>query len=214
MGLCSACHTETTNRCSKCKKVYFCSRKCQVKQYKMHKQVCGHLQSMNNLVVGESNEILDMFEVEDDGMFVFRGTFSDLMSQVGDNKVEVTESFFLYLLSSLLYSPDLSIAYHPSPERMWHFHKNTQMQFAIMPSDEVFQVLKGNTEYLFRMVVMKKELCVGFHDGSLVHGTLLYWWDALVSGLESEGKWETLFRQKKIAFDEYRLCLGGRVNQI
>ena len=185
-----------------------------MKQYKMHKQVCGHLQSMNNLVVGESNEILDMFEVEDDGMFVFRGTFSDLMSQVGDNKVEVTESFFLYLLSSLLYSPDLSIAYHPSPERMWHFHKNTQMQFAIMPSDEVFQVLKGNTEYLFRMVVMKKELCVGFHDGSLVHGTLLYWWDALVSGLESEGKWETLFRQKKIAFDEYRLCLGGRVNQI
>ena len=43
--LCDGCRkcvpVHTTQRCSGCKRVYYCSRKCQKKAWKYHKSACG-----------------------------------------------------------------------------------------------------------------------------------------------------------------------------
>ena len=38
---CQFCGKEGALRCSKCKRVYYCSKQCQVRDWPMHKSVCG-----------------------------------------------------------------------------------------------------------------------------------------------------------------------------
>lgn len=38
---CHVCSTETTSKCAGCKKIYYCSQKCQKADWKEHKKVCG-----------------------------------------------------------------------------------------------------------------------------------------------------------------------------
>lgn len=38
--LCQVCGTIATQRCSRCKNVWYCSRECQLKQWKEHKAMC------------------------------------------------------------------------------------------------------------------------------------------------------------------------------
>jgi hypothetical protein len=39
---CTVCHSNKDGifKCSKCKKTYYCSRECQIKDWKQHKQSC------------------------------------------------------------------------------------------------------------------------------------------------------------------------------
>lgn len=37
---CAGCGDLATQRCSKCKEEWYCSRECQLKQWKQHKQMC------------------------------------------------------------------------------------------------------------------------------------------------------------------------------
>lgn len=37
---CEICGKKSDDRCSQCKEVFYCSRKCQQKDWKMHKPVC------------------------------------------------------------------------------------------------------------------------------------------------------------------------------
>jgi hypothetical protein len=38
--VCAVCLTHTTNRCDRCKKVFYCTRECQLKHWKLHKKNC------------------------------------------------------------------------------------------------------------------------------------------------------------------------------
>jgi hypothetical protein len=38
--ICAKCRAPATNRCSKCKSEWYCSRKCQVEDWSVHKQIC------------------------------------------------------------------------------------------------------------------------------------------------------------------------------
>lgn len=40
ISLCGECNASATKKCSKCQKVYYCSRDCQVKHWPMHKENC------------------------------------------------------------------------------------------------------------------------------------------------------------------------------
>merc|ERR1712226_920952 len=40
---CAGCGEPATQRCSKCKSEWYCSRECQLKQWKSHKDVCKML---------------------------------------------------------------------------------------------------------------------------------------------------------------------------
>lgn len=40
---CAGCGEAATQRCSKCKSEWYCSRECQLKQWKQHKEMCGVL---------------------------------------------------------------------------------------------------------------------------------------------------------------------------
>lgn len=40
---CAACGEPATQRCSKCKSEWYCSRECQLKSWKAHKEVCKML---------------------------------------------------------------------------------------------------------------------------------------------------------------------------
>lgn len=37
---CNACNNDGINKCSKCKTTFYCSKECQIKDFKMHKKVC------------------------------------------------------------------------------------------------------------------------------------------------------------------------------
>ena len=39
-ALCDGCGKLATQRCSRCKNVWYCSRECQLKQWKGHKALC------------------------------------------------------------------------------------------------------------------------------------------------------------------------------
>jgi hypothetical protein len=38
--MCDVCGKKATQRCSRCKNVWYCSRECQLKQWKAHKPMC------------------------------------------------------------------------------------------------------------------------------------------------------------------------------
>lgn len=40
---CASCGEPATQRCSKCKSVWYCSRECQLKDWKAHKEMCKML---------------------------------------------------------------------------------------------------------------------------------------------------------------------------
>jgi len=40
---CSECGKPATQRCSRCKNSWYCSRECQIKQWKAHKKICDLL---------------------------------------------------------------------------------------------------------------------------------------------------------------------------
>lgn len=40
---CNNCHQNATKRCSKCKQVWYCSRDCQLSDWKVHKPTCQNL---------------------------------------------------------------------------------------------------------------------------------------------------------------------------
>ena len=37
---CNCCSKETTKACGKCRKVFYCSKECQNKEWKFHKDIC------------------------------------------------------------------------------------------------------------------------------------------------------------------------------
>lgn len=41
---CEECGALATQRCSKCKMAWYCSRDCQLRQWKKHKQICSMFQ--------------------------------------------------------------------------------------------------------------------------------------------------------------------------
>ena len=41
---CADCGALATQRCSKCKQAWYCSRDCQLRQWKQHKPICSILQ--------------------------------------------------------------------------------------------------------------------------------------------------------------------------
>lgn len=41
--VCRVCQQTATYRCSKCRQAWYCSRACQVKDWKEHKQQCGKM---------------------------------------------------------------------------------------------------------------------------------------------------------------------------
>ncbi|EXX54183.1 hypothetical protein GLOIN_2v1587334 [Rhizophagus irregularis DAOM 181602=DAOM 197198] len=41
MNICNVCQNPSTTRCSKCRQIYYCSRECQKKDWKVHKKLCG-----------------------------------------------------------------------------------------------------------------------------------------------------------------------------
>ena len=47
---CSVCGSETDKRCTGCSSVYYCSRKCQAEDWKLHKMVCAKLKSNNEVI--------------------------------------------------------------------------------------------------------------------------------------------------------------------
>jgi len=38
---CASCGDPATQRCSKCKEEWYCSRECQLKRWKDHKKICA-----------------------------------------------------------------------------------------------------------------------------------------------------------------------------
>ena len=44
---CAACGKEATKRCSKCKSEWYCSKECQIKRWKNHKEMCKKLTEIN-----------------------------------------------------------------------------------------------------------------------------------------------------------------------
>lgn len=45
---CSNCGKDATNRCSRCKSEWYCGKDCQVKRWKLHKEICKNIAEMNN----------------------------------------------------------------------------------------------------------------------------------------------------------------------
>jgi hypothetical protein len=45
---CANCGKDATNRCSKCKSEWYCGKDCQIKRWKMHKQICAQMAELNN----------------------------------------------------------------------------------------------------------------------------------------------------------------------
>jgi hypothetical protein len=44
---CSNCAKDATNRCSRCKSEWYCSKDCQIKRWKLHKEICKSISEMN-----------------------------------------------------------------------------------------------------------------------------------------------------------------------
>ena len=43
---CANCGKDATQRCSRCKSEWYCSRECQVKRWKIHKELCKTLETL------------------------------------------------------------------------------------------------------------------------------------------------------------------------
>jgi predicted Zn-ribbon and HTH transcriptional regulator len=45
---CSGCGKDATNRCSRCKSEWYCSKECQIQRWKLHKELCSTLSETTN----------------------------------------------------------------------------------------------------------------------------------------------------------------------
>lgn len=59
---CSECGKPATQRCSRCKNSWYCSRECQIKQWKGHKKICDLLKK--NLQEDKLNKAFEEQENE------------------------------------------------------------------------------------------------------------------------------------------------------
>jgi zinc finger MYND domain-containing protein 10 len=56
---CANCGKDATSRCSKCKSEWYCGRDCQIKRWKLHKEMCTKLAEVNQHVeASEKGEVL------------------------------------------------------------------------------------------------------------------------------------------------------------
>ena len=57
---CGCCGEPATQRCSKCKSVWYCSRECQLKDWKAHKEMCKMLTEVRKDEDKREDEIKEM----------------------------------------------------------------------------------------------------------------------------------------------------------
>jgi len=80
---CAACGKMATKRCSKCKSEWYCSRECQIKRWKLHKEMCAKLAEINEVEKKESKQssLLDILNKS-----------TDTGASIGSSRGEITES--------------------------------------------------------------------------------------------------------------------------
>ena len=44
---CANCGKDATNRCSRCKTEWYCGKDCQIKRWKLHKDICKNISDMS-----------------------------------------------------------------------------------------------------------------------------------------------------------------------
>jgi len=52
---CASCGKDAASRCSKCKSEWYCGRECQIKRWKQHKEFCGKLAELNQVLDQEKD---------------------------------------------------------------------------------------------------------------------------------------------------------------
>ena len=57
---CAVCGEAAKQRCSKCKGVWYCSRECQLKNWKEHKKMCKMLEEMHKAEQQRSEDVKKM----------------------------------------------------------------------------------------------------------------------------------------------------------
>ena len=80
---CANCGKDATNRCSRCKSEWYCSKECQIKRWKTHKELCKTLSELFKEDKKEKDKINELIKESDKK--------NELIKEIKESKKEETE---------------------------------------------------------------------------------------------------------------------------